>query len=92
MTIDEIHLALQRERPVLRPNARKDGYSYFVGAKRVIRISPRDTSGGVYDLVRAASERAGRPDARCHFAGTLTDLLAIVDGEISLVCNEIKQR
>ncbi|SPD68840.1 protein of unknown function (plasmid) [Cupriavidus taiwanensis] len=59
MTIDEIHIALQRARSVLRPNARKDGYSYFFGAKRAIRSSPRATPA-VYDLVRAACERAGR--------------------------------
>lgn len=75
---------------MLRPNARKDGYSYSSGAKRAIRISLRATPG-VYDLVRAASERAGRPDARGRFTGTLADLVALVDEEISLIGNELKR-
>lgn len=91
MSIENIHREIQLARPILTPFERKDGYSYQIGSKRAIRISPCAQAGSLF-LVKAASERAKLPNARGLFSGTFAELLAIVDREIALIQAEMLKR
>lgn len=91
MTIKNFHQEIQLTRRILTPSVIKNGYSYWLGSKRAIRISPGAQPDSLF-LVKAASERANFPNARGPFSGNFAELLAIVDQEVSIILAEMPKR
>lgn len=96
VALAELHAGIITARPHLRARERKvngalRGYSYYLPLqlgreKRVIRIL--EMTAGQYDLVRAASERATRTNARQRISGSLSALLPITDEQVALIQKE----
>lgn len=96
VALAELHAGIITARPHLRARERKvngalRGYSYYLPLqlgreKRVIRIL--EMTAGQYDLVRAASERATRTNARQRISGSLSALLPIIDEQVALIQKE----
>lgn len=97
MSLEELHASILAAWPALEASDRRQGslrgYSYRLPlpdgtTPRVVRVL--ETGSGTYELVQAASERTSGIRTRHRFAGPVSALLSIIDGEIALIHEEAR--